>query len=202
MNEQKESDLIAALDRMTEIGWVKGYEHGGSGGLVVNYTEVGERQIRAFWTFLNAIAGEVGLQRIDMILGRGLVMAALLKCGPIPPTHGITQDIGPHAHDVRRPTTGEVTGLRLGGSAFLAEAGAFHYTDKQGSSPDYFTISVQREEPGGSTPYFEREFPASSVPASVLVAEARDIASFDAGTRTVTFTIGERTFTYTLPVEP
>ena len=202
MNEHKESDLIAALDRMTEIGWVKGYEHGESSGFVVNYTEVGEHQIRAFWTFLNAIAGDVGLQRIDQILGRGLVMAALLQCGPIPPPHGIIQDIGPRAHDVRRPTTGNVTVLRLGGTAFLAEAGAFRYTDKQGSAPDYFTISVEREEPDGSTTYFERAFPASSVPASVLVAKAQDIASFDAGSRTVTFTLGQRAFTYTLPVEP
>ena len=202
MNEQKESDLIAALDRMREIGWVKGYEHGGSRGLVVNYTEVGERQIRAFWTFLNAIAGDVGLQRIDMILGRGLVMAALLQCGPIPPPHGTTQDMGKPAHDVRRPTTGSVTTLPLGDSGFFAWAGPFHYTDKQGTNADYFTVSVVRDMPDGSVIYFQREFLVSSVSASDLIAHARDIASYDAGSRTVTFKVGHSSVSYTLPIEP
>ena len=202
MNDQKESDFIAALDRMTEIGWVKGYEHGESRGFVVNYTEVGERQIRAFWTFLNAIAGDVGLQRIDQVLGRGIVMAALLKCGPIPPPHAITQDIGRPVHDVRRPTTGTVHPLRLGETGFIAEAGAFHYTDKKETSADYFKVSVEREVEDGSVTYFEREFPVSSLSASDLVAETTDIASFDAGSRTVTFKVGQSSVTYTLPIEP
>ena len=80
-----------------------------------------------------------------------------------------------------------------------------HYTDKNDKSPDFCFISVEHGDPAkgnGATVCYQRQFPVSSIPASVLTAKAKDVVSFDSASRRVTFNIGATNYTYTLPQMP
>jgi hypothetical protein len=77
-----------------------------------------------------------------------------------------------------------------------------HYTDKKDTAPDFCFISVEQWDGAQGTVCFQRQFPASSIPASVLTAKAKDVFSFDSGSRRVTFNIGATNYTYTLPQTP
>ena len=76
------------------------------------------------------------------------------------------------------------------------------YTDEADNNPDFCFISVEHGDPGkgnGATACYQRQFPASSIPASVLAAKAKDVIWFDSANRQVTFKLGATNYTCTLP---
>ncbi len=77
-----------------------------------------------------------------------------------------------------------------------------HYTDETDTVPDFCFISVEHggpEKGNGAIVCYQRQFPVSSIPASVLAAKAKDVVSFDSANRQVTFKLGVTNYTYTLP---
>jgi hypothetical protein len=111
-------------------------------------------------------------------------------------------DYGPTVYQTNRPITGEFVSMPLGHSGFRAVVSAMRYTDKADKNPDFCFISVEHGDPAkgnGGTVCFQRQFPASIIPAPVLNAKAEDIVSFDASHREVTFKLGPTNYSYTLP---
>jgi hypothetical protein len=108
-------------------------------------------------------------------------------------------DTGQRVHQFGRPATGDADVFALGDTGFRAVVCASHYTDTKDIEPDFYSITVERQHGDASWVYFSREFPASSVPASVLTAKAKDVVSFDSVRRFVSFTVGATNYTYTLP---
>lgn len=89
--------------------------------------------------------------------------------------------------------------LPLGNTGFGATVRAYHYTDTADTDPDFYSISVERRYESGSWVQFERQFPASSIPASFLTSKAHELVAFDPDRRLVTFTVGTTNYTCTLP---
>lgn len=111
-------------------------------------------------------------------------------------------DYGSQAYQTNRPITGEFVSMALDHTGFRAVVSAMRYTDKSDKNPDFCFISVEHGDPGkdnGGTVCYQRQFSASSVPASVLTAKAKEVVSFDAAHRQVTFKLGPTNYTYTLP---
>src|SRR6516165_9036890 len=84
-------------------------------------------------------------------------------------------DYGPQAYQLNRPITGEFVAMQLGHTGFRAVVAAMRYTDKTDKKPDFCFISVEHGDPGqkrGSLCCFQRQLPASSIPASVFAAKA------------------------------
>ena len=76
------------------------------------------------------------------------------------------------------------------------------YMDKNEKNPDFCFISIEYGNPGkddGATVCYQRQFPVSSIPASVLTAKAKDVISFDSAKGQVTFKLGVTNYSYTLP---
>jgi hypothetical protein len=111
-------------------------------------------------------------------------------------------DIGQRIYELGRPTTGDADVLPLGDTGFRAVVCASHYTDTKDTDPDFYSISVERQNSAGWRVYFERQFPASGIPASVLTAKPRNIVSFEPARRLVTFTVGATNYSYKLPPTP
>lgn len=135
----------------------------------------------------------------------GIFVGFALLSGCTRPTSlppGFRPDYGSQAYETNRPITGDFVSSTLGHTGFRAVVSAMRYTDKNDKSPDFCFISVEHGDPGkgnGATVCYQRQFPVSSVPASVLTAKAKDIVSFDSSHRQVTFKIGETNYTYKLP---
>src|SRR5438874_1171301 len=108
-------------------------------------------------------------------------------------------DIGPSVHEFGRPSTGYVEPLPLGDTVDQATLLVSHYTDKADQKPDFVSIEVQKKHDHGYMVYFERQFPANEVPANILTAKTKDVATFDQKRGIVRFQIGPKTFQYTLP---
>jgi hypothetical protein len=143
---------------------------------------------------------KVTITRTPMVLRRNETSTQLPSGFQLPPD--FRPDTGDRVHKFGRPATGDADVLPLRDTDFRAVVCASHYTDTQDTDPDFYSISVERQYGGRSWVYFERQLPASSIPASVLTAKARDIVSFDPARRLVTFNLGATNYTYRLPQLP
>jgi hypothetical protein len=111
-------------------------------------------------------------------------------------------DYGLTVYQTSRPITGESVSLPLGHTGFRGVVSAMRYTDKNDKNPDFCFISVEYGNPGkedGATVCYQRQFPVSSVSASVLTSKAKDVIFFDSSGRQVTFRLGPTNYTYALP---
>ncbi len=130
----------------------------------------------------------------------GLVLLSGCTRTQLPPD--FRPDYGSTVYQTNRPITGEFVSMPLGHTGFRAVVSAMRYTDKGDKNPDFCFISVEHGGPGegnGGTVCFQRQFPVSTIPASVLDAKAEDVVSFDASHCEVTFKLGPTNYSYTLP---
>jgi hypothetical protein len=115
---------------------------------------------------------------------------------------GFQPDYGTTVYQTNRPITGDFVSMPLGRTGFRGVVSAMHYTDETDSVPDFCFISVEHGDLGkgnGSVVCYQRQFPVSSIPASVLTAKAADVISFDSARRQVIFKLGSTNYTYALP---
>jgi hypothetical protein len=132
---------------------------------------------------------------VGLVLVAGCTRSAQLPAGFQP-------DYGPTVYQTNRPIMGDFVSTPLGHTGFRAVVSAMHYTDETNTVPDFCFISIEHGDPGkgnGSMVCYQRQFPVSSIPASVLTAKAKDVVSFDSANRQVTFKLGATNLTYTLP---
>ena len=83
MEDHPNPDLIRAYDRMIEIGWLVRYAYS-EAGIAAEYTALGIRRIDELYGLLTEIAAGSDFHGFEQI-GRGFLIAALLKFGQIPP---------------------------------------------------------------------------------------------------------------------
>jgi hypothetical protein len=130
-----------------------------------------------------------------------ILVAGCTRSTPLPA--GFQPDYGTTVYQTNRPITGDLVSTPLGHTGFRAVVSAMRYTDKNDRNPDFCFISVEHGDPGkdnGSMVCYQRQFPESSIPSSVLIAKAADVISFDSAHRQVIFKLGPTNYTYTLPL--
>ena len=97
-----------------------------------------------------------------------------------------------------RSSQWQTTQVDLKETGFSASVGPVHYTDEDNEDWDYYAIEVEKRiDARTSRTYFRRELPLAAVPTDISHAE--QVVHYDDDTRTVTFSIGELVYTYTLP---
>jgi hypothetical protein len=137
---------------------------------------------------------------IGFALLAGCTQSTQIQFTQLPPD--FRPDYGSQAYQTNRPMTGENDFILLGDTRFNAGVSAMRYTDKNDTNADFYFISVEYGDPARDNEQivcYQRQFPVSSVPASVLTAKAKDVVSFDSPHRRVTFQLGPSNYTYTLP---
>ena len=155
-----------------------------------------ETKAKAKWFFIGLIAGWIPV----VIAG----VAFLAQLSPVSemnqnPFSDITPDMGEELHEFGRSAEWNATHMPLGDSGFTAAAGPNRYTDKPDQDWDHYSVDVEKPEGKSSYVYFERDFRMNEIPRDLVDKKVQDIVTFDKESRVVTFDLGTKTETYTLP---
>jgi len=108
-------------------------------------------------------------------------------------------DIGPSLHEMGRPAVWKAESMALGDTGFVAHVGPATYQDKKDRMPDYYSIDVEKERDSAWYVYFRRDLRTDELPEGFTKKPIEEIVSFDAISRKVSFTIGDRQCDYKLP---
>jgi hypothetical protein len=157
------------------------------------------------------------LKKIGLVVGIVLIITIAISSIVIynyityDPYMGVKPDIPDVVNMVEmglpnRPAEGQGTSIRLGNTEFLAGLSLVYYTDESDKDWDYCTIQVCREIGDTYYVFFKRQLDISDVPEEIIkmagdalpLREAR-VVTFDENSGMVTFTVGEKIFTYKLP---
>ena len=146
---------------------------------------------KAKWFFIGLSTGWT------LLIIAGLVLFNLVDQDD--PFNGVRPDMGESLHEFGRESLWQSSHMRLGNSGFTASAGPVRYEDEDNTDWDYYSIDIEKSDGKASYVYFQRDFKTDEIPKSLLNMKVMDIAIFDEESRVVTFDIGDKKFTYTLP---
>jgi hypothetical protein len=93
--------------------------------------------------------------------------------------------------------------MNLSMTGFKASVDFCTYPEPKHQKMNFVNLEITLPRPydNGWILCFSREILTSFLPQSVLSAKAKDIICFDEASRLVTFTLGEKKYTYTLPTQ-
>ena len=117
------------------------------------------------------------------------------------PFYGVETDMGEELHEFGRSANGKATRIDLEGTNYFASAGPSLYQDENDEQWDYYTINVRYKGRGESYVFFERNYRIDDIPPELLLANVKDLVTYDPETKKVKFRIGDITETYVLPKE-
>ncbi|MDD5705787.1 MAG: hypothetical protein PHR35_07660 [Kiritimatiellae bacterium] len=156
-----------------------------------------ERKSKAKWFFIGLAVGWA-----PIFIAAIVILAWVNRPGHDDPFHGVRPDMGTSLHQFGRSSTWNATHMPLGATGFKAAAGPHRYTDEPDQDWDYYSIDVERPEGRSSYVFFQRDFRMDEIPKDLIHKNVQDIVTFDEPSRIVTFDLGTRKETYTLPRVP
>jgi hypothetical protein len=88
---------------------------------------------------------------------------------------------------------------KLGSSGFKAAIGPNKYLNNQNADTYFYSIDVEYAYKDGSLICYSRDFKVAELPQGFINKEVNEVVSYDATSRKVTFTMGDKEHVYILP---